>query len=96
MGSCLRRSSRRITNCVCSRLMIEAEVSNREEALCPGSFARAEVVTDDRGRTLTVPTRAIINCAGTEKIIVVKDGKAVEKAITTRRCTTEWTEVVSG
>jgi HlyD family secretion protein len=46
--------------------------------------------------SLTVPTRAIINFAGVEKIIVVKDGKAVEKPITTRRRTTEWTEVVSG
>jgi RND family efflux transporter MFP subunit len=77
-------------------LMVEAEVKNTNGALRPGSFARAEIVTDDRGMSLTVPTRAIINFAGIEKIIVVKDGKAVEKSITTRRRTTEWTEVVSG
>jgi len=77
-------------------LMVEAEVKNANGALRPGSFARAEIVTDDRGMSLTVPTRAIINFAGVEKIIVVKDGKAVEKSITTRRRTTEWTEVVSG
>jgi RND family efflux transporter MFP subunit len=77
-------------------LMVEAEVKNTNGALRPGSFARAEIVTDDRGMSLTVPTRAIINFAGVEKIIVVKDGKAVEKPITTRRRTTEWTEVVSG
>ena len=77
-------------------LMVEAEVKNTTGALRPGSFARAEIVTDDRGMSLTVPTRAIINFAGIEKIIVVKDGKAVEKSITTRRRTTEWTEVVSG
>jgi RND family efflux transporter MFP subunit len=77
-------------------LMIEAEVKNTTGALRPGSFARAEIVTDDRGMSLTVPTRSIINFAGIEKIIVVKDGKAVEKSITTRRRTTEWTEVVSG
>ena len=77
-------------------LMVEAEVKNTSGALRPGSFARAEIVTDDRGMSLTVPTRAIINFAGIEKIIVVKDGKAVEKSITTRRRTTEWTEVVSG
>ena len=46
--------------------------------------------------SLTVPTRSIVNFAGVEKIVVVKDGKAVEKPITTRRRTTEWTEVVSG
>jgi RND family efflux transporter MFP subunit len=77
-------------------LMVEAEVRNTNGALRPGSFARAEIVTDDRGMSLTVPTRSIINFAGVEKIIVVKDGKAVEKPITTRRRTTEWTEVVSG
>jgi RND family efflux transporter MFP subunit len=77
-------------------LMVEAEVKNTNGALRPGSFARAEIVTDERGMSLTVPTRAIINFAGIEKIIVVKDGKAVEKSITTRRRTTEWTEVVSG
>jgi RND family efflux transporter MFP subunit len=77
-------------------LMVEAEVKNTDGALRPGSFARAEIVTDDRGMSLTVPTRSIINFAGVEKIIVVKDGKAVEKPITTRRRTTEWTEVVSG
>jgi RND family efflux transporter MFP subunit len=77
-------------------LMVEAEVKNANGALRPGSFARAEIVTDDRGMSLTVPTRAIINFAGIEKIIVVKDGKALEKSITTRRRTTEWTEVVSG
>jgi RND family efflux transporter MFP subunit len=77
-------------------LMVEAEVKNTNGALRPGSFARAEIVTDDHGMSLTVPTRAIINFAGIEKIIVVKDGKAVEKSITTRRRTTEWTEVVSG
>jgi RND family efflux transporter MFP subunit len=77
-------------------LMVEAEVKNSNGALRPGSFARAEIVTDDRGMALTVPTSSIINFAGVEKIIVVKDGKAVEKPITTRRRTTEWTEVVSG
>jgi multidrug efflux pump subunit AcrA (membrane-fusion protein) len=77
-------------------LLVEAEVKNTNGALRPGSFARAEIVTDERGMSLTVPTRSIINFAGIEKIIVVKDGKAVEKSITTRRRTTEWTEVVSG
>jgi multidrug efflux pump subunit AcrA (membrane-fusion protein) len=77
-------------------LMVEAEVKNTNGTLRPGSFARAEIVTDERGMSLTIPTGAIINFAGVEKIIVVKDGKAVEKPITTRRRTTEWTEVVSG
>ena len=77
-------------------LMIEAEVNNRERLLRPGSFARAEIVTDDRNRSLMVPTGAITTFAGVDKVLVVKDGKAVEKPITTGRRTTEWTEVVGG
>ena len=77
-------------------LVVEAEVNNKGGALRPGSFARAEIVTDDQSLSLTVPTRAIIAFAGVEKVIVVKDGKAVEKSVKTQRRTAEWTEVVSG
>ena len=77
-------------------LMVEAEVNNHAGTLRPGSFARAEIVTDDRSMSLTVPTRAIIAFAGVEKVIVVKDGKAVENPVKTQRRTAEWTEVVSG
>jgi RND family efflux transporter MFP subunit len=77
-------------------LVVEAEVNNKDGALRPGAFARAEIVTNTHSLSLTVPTRAVIAFAGVEKVIVVKDGKAVEKPITTRRRTAEWTEVVSG
>jgi len=77
-------------------LMIEAEVNNREGLLRPGSFARAEIVTDAQSRSLMVPTRAITTFAGVDKVLAVKDGKIVEKPITTGRRTTEWTEVVGG
>jgi RND family efflux transporter MFP subunit len=77
-------------------LMVEAEVKNSNGALRPGSFARAEIVTDDRSVALMVPTRAIIAFAGVEKVLAVKDGKVVEKLITTGRRTAEWTEVVGG
>src|SRR5262245_57064041 len=77
-------------------LMVEAEVKNTNGALRPGSFARAEIVTDDRNMSLMVPTRTITTCAGVDKVLVVKDGKVVEKHITTGRRTTEWTEVVGG
>jgi hypothetical protein len=76
--------------------MIEAEVNNREGLLRPGSFARAEIVTDTQSRSLMVPTRAITTFAGIDKVLAVKDGKIVEKPITTGRRTTEWTEVVGG
>lgn len=77
-------------------LMVEAEVTNRSGTLRPGSFARAEIVTDDRSMSVMVPTRAIVAFAGIEKVLLVKDGKIVEKPITTRRRNAEWTEVVDG
>lgn len=77
-------------------LMVEAEVTNRNGTLRPGSFARAEIVTDKSSMSVMVPTRAIVAFAGIEKVLLVKDGKIVEKPITTRRRSAEWTEVVEG
>ncbi|HXG95166.1 MAG TPA: efflux RND transporter periplasmic adaptor subunit [Blastocatellia bacterium] len=76
-------------------LIVEAEVRNTG-ALRPGSFARAEIVTDERSTAVAVPTNAIVTFAGIEKVISVQDGKAIEKPITTGRRTPEWTEVLSG
>jgi len=77
-------------------LLVEAEVTNREGSLRPGSFARAEIVTEERSMSLMVPNRAIVAFAGVEKVLTVQDGKIVEKPVTTRRRTAEWTEVVGG
>ncbi|HJQ70710.1 MAG TPA: efflux RND transporter periplasmic adaptor subunit [Blastocatellia bacterium] len=76
-------------------LIVEAEVRNNGQ-LRPGSFARADIVTSGRSLTVAVPTKAIVSFAGVEKVLVIQDGKALEKPITTRRRTTDWTEVVSG
>ena len=43
-----------------------------------------------------MPTEAIVTFAGIEKVITVKDGKAVEKTVTSGRKTTEWTEILNG
>ncbi len=76
-------------------LIVEAEVRN-SGALRPGSFARADIVTDDSGLALAVPTNAVVTFAGIEKVILVQDGKAVEKPINTGRRAGDWTEVLSG
>jgi RND family efflux transporter MFP subunit len=76
-------------------LIVEAEVRNNG-ALRPGSFARADIVTDDSGLALAVPTNAVVTFAGIEKVIMVQEGKAVEKPITTGRRAGDWTEVLSG
>jgi len=76
-------------------LIVEADVRNNGR-LRPGSFARAEIVTNDSKMAITVPNNAIVTFAGIEKVIVVQNGKALEKPITTGRRSGEWTEIVSG
>lgn len=76
-------------------LMVEADVRNNGN-LRPGAFARAEIVTDDARMAVTVPNKAIVTFAGIEKVILVQNGKALEKPVTTGRRNSERTEIVAG
>ena len=76
-------------------LVVEADVRNNGK-LRPGAFAHAEIVTNDAKMAVTVPNSAIVTFAGIEKVLVVQNGKALEKPITTGRRTGEFTEIVSG
>ena len=76
-------------------LMVEADVRNNGQ-LRPGSFAHAEIVTNDSSMAVTVPSKAVIVFAGIEKVIIVQNGKALEKPITTGRRINEWIEVLAG
>jgi multidrug efflux pump subunit AcrA (membrane-fusion protein) len=76
-------------------LLVEADVRNNGK-LRPGSFAHAEIVTNDSKMAVTVPNNAIVTFAGIEKVLVVQNGKALEKPITTGRRTAEFTEIVAG
>ena len=76
-------------------LIVEADVRNNGK-LRPGSFAHADIVTSDNSVAVTVPSKAVVVFAGIEKVIVVQDGKALERPITTGRRINEWTEVLAG
>jgi RND family efflux transporter MFP subunit len=76
-------------------LIVEAEVHNNGQ-LRPGSFARGEIVSAENSSALAVPPSALVTFAGIDKVIVVQDGKALEKPITIGRRTAEWAEVLSG
>jgi RND family efflux transporter MFP subunit len=76
-------------------LIVEAEVHNNGQ-LRPGSYARAEIVSDDNNSAVAVPVNAIVSFAGIDKVILVQDGKALEKPVTLGRRTAEWAEVLSG
>ncbi len=76
-------------------LVVEAEVGNNGN-LRPGAFARADIVTSEGSMAVTVPSSAVTVFAGIEKVILVQNGKAVEKPVTTGRRGDNWIEILSG
>ena len=76
-------------------LRVEADVP-REGSLRPGLFARARIIVTEREQALTVPLEALTTFAGLEKVVGVREGKAVEQVIATGRRGLDWVEVLSG
>jgi RND family efflux transporter MFP subunit len=76
-------------------LAVEADVRNNGR-LRPGAFVRAEIVTDQTSTAVTVPLGAIVTFAGIDKVILIENGKAVEKVITTGRRGPDWIEIKAG
>jgi RND family efflux transporter MFP subunit len=76
-------------------LIVEADVPARG-ALRPGLFARAEIVTSTDEPGLVVPRAALVVFAGLEKVFSIKDGKAVERLVSTGRRGADWIEIVRG
>ena len=76
-------------------LRVEADVPN-PGSLRPGSFARAEIITDDQSPGLTIPASAIATFAGVEKVFIVQENKAVEKQVATGKRKGEAIEIVTG
>ena len=77
-------------------LLVEAEVPNPGGRLRPGSFAKAEIVTQADEPAVLVPTSAVVSFAGIEKVIGVADGKAVEKRVKTGRRAGDRVEILEG
>jgi multidrug efflux pump subunit AcrA (membrane-fusion protein) len=71
-------------------------VPNPGSLLRPGQFVRAQIITDERDRGITVPPNALITFAGLEKVVVVQDGKVLEKTVATGRRVGTWIEIVVG
>jgi RND family efflux transporter MFP subunit len=77
-------------------LMVEAEVPNTDHGLRPGAFARAEIVIQSGDPAVLVPASSVVTFAGIEKVVGVKDGKAVEKKVRTGRRSGDQVEIVDG
>ena len=76
-------------------LPIEAEVPNQEGHLRPGTFARAEIVTD-QALAMMVPHSALVVFAGVEKVLLVQDGKVTEQRVRTGRRVGDRIEILDG
>ena len=76
-------------------LVVEADIPN-DGSMRAGSFVRAEIVTRDDQRSLSVPSDALVTFAGIEKVFVVEKEKAVERPVSIGRRGTNWVEVVNG
>jgi len=77
-------------------LSIEAEVPNLDGALRPGSFARSEIETATGEAVILIPAASLITFAGIEKVIVVREGTAVEKRVRTGRRVEGNVEILEG
>ena len=76
-------------------LPIEAEIPNVDGKLRPGTFAKADIVTEERS-ALVVPQSALVVFAGVEKVLVVRDGKAHEQRVRTGVRTGDRVELIDG
>lgn len=64
-------------------LLFEVEIDNREGRLRSGLFAEASVILDPNAKALVVPTSAVLEFAGVEKVWKVENGVAKEQIIET-------------
>lgn len=60
-------------------LWAELELPNPDGLLRPGSFVRAAIEYDPAHTALLVPEAALVRFAGTVRVFVVEDGRAVER-----------------
>jgi RND family efflux transporter MFP subunit len=77
-------------------LSIEVDVPNPEFQLRAGLFAEAEIVVDEKAKATVVPASAVQEFAGVEKVWVVRDGEATERAVRTGRREPARIEIQSG
>jgi HlyD family secretion protein len=75
-------------------LLIEADIKN-PGTLRPGNFVQARIIVGER-HVLTVPASAVVTFAGLQKVILVDDGKALERTVTTGDARGEDVEIVTG
>ena len=77
-------------------LVLEVDLPNPNLRLRAGLFAEARIVIDATARVLALPSEAVTEFAGVEKVWLVKDSIAKEQRIVTGKRNGEWTEITEG
>ena len=77
-------------------LLVETEVSNSNNSLRPGAFARAEIVASSSQQALMLPSTTVVTFAGIDRVFTVQDGQATEKRVRTGRHTAAGVEILEG
>ncbi len=77
-------------------LKIEALADNPAGVLKPGFFARVTIQTDRRDRVLVVPSAALFNFSGLEKLFVIENGKVAERIVRSGTRLDGQVEIVEG
>lgn len=80
-----------------SRTMkVEAYVNNADGVLKPGVFARVKILTGQHDKALTVPSAAVFQFAGLEKVFVIENGKIAERIVRSGTQTDTFVEIIEG
>jgi RND family efflux transporter MFP subunit len=77
-------------------LMVEAEIGNEQGVLRPGSFARAEIITESNQPVVLIPASSVITFAGLTKVISIENNETQEKRVKLGRNSKGSVEVVEG
>ncbi|MGH9720303.1 MAG: efflux RND transporter periplasmic adaptor subunit [Bryobacteraceae bacterium] len=78
-------------------LLVEGEIPNEDGALRAGSFVEGVITIDPNAKGIALPSTALLNFAGTERVYVADNGALAERVVKTGRRLDERTvEVITG
>ena len=77
-------------------LTVEAQVSNPNNLLRPGMFAKSNLITSKDAVAMMVPRRAIQTIAGLNKVFVIDNGRAIERIVKIGSTDGDLVEVLEG
>ncbi len=75
--------------------LVEVEVPNRDGALKPGGFAKANISISTTDRATTIPISGLYSFAGINKLFLIEQGVAREVKVTIGEQTDSWVEIAS-